>query len=373
MLGAFLEGFPVQLAIMGLLILDVACVIGEISLGVVCSPELASLQAQLDAATAHTPNATADHSSSGAAAGGNHHRMLRGAARALESAHGAAHSSVVHDVEHVLHIASLSILSVFAAHLFGLMVAFGIRNFAHHCFYVLDLVVVTVAIILESIEAPAGEIVVVLLFWRLLRIGHGVFASELVAVERVQHTRHRLHAVRKRLFAARSYTATRLRLTLMRTAATLIVRWWRERKAGGSPEAGGEEGGPALPAPSEAVRRMRMALRGDLADEALEDAATHVRLGPGAALPRDERAEAARRGLTAADLDERAEAETEGEAGDADDVDPIMHGDSSMPLRRAGKADGASQRRVRRPLHRALDALDMDSCDLVETPGASSP
>lgn len=410
-LGEWLEGSLVQLGILALLIIDVACVVGEIIIALVCEPEVSALEAEVtrlsEELAAATPNASA----------ASHRyllatpRALRGLSEASPTATTAAHGgSTMHTVEHALHITSLTILVVFAAQLLGLLVAFGPRNFARHCFYVVDAIIVITALVLESLSEPTGELIVLLLFWRVLRVLHGVMASELVAVERVAHVRKRLRAVRRRLWAARSYTATRLRMVIMRHAARDIWSWWGlvRTKSGGSTavpgrapaEAGaaaGRGGGAGATgladvvvlgtastadATTAAARKAQdgatlSRLSPEEVHEAVEDAAAAVSGRQGhwsSKLPRDERAVARRRDVDPRALKARClrdyvhnaghDALVEGEASGLIARDNSTAGtDRSPGTGKGGDTTGPKTRHMRR-LDHALDELELDDHEL---------
>eukprot|EP01117_Protostelium_nocturnum_P002149 TRINITY_DN12792_c0_g1_i2.p1 TRINITY_DN12792_c0_g1~~TRINITY_DN12792_c0_g1_i2.p1 ORF type:complete len:271 (+),score=70.86 TRINITY_DN12792_c0_g1_i2:16-828(+) len=88
-----------------------------------------------------------------------------------------AESHRIHKVEAVLKYTSWSILFVFAIEVFILLLAFGWRFFTHPL-YVIDLLIVTAAIIVEVIfhEEFSGYLVILRL-WRLLRIVHGIVTT----------------------------------------------------------------------------------------------------------------------------------------------------------------------------------------------------
>lgn len=232
-------------------------------------------------------------------------------------------------VEAALHITSLTILAIFMAQLVCLLIAFGVHRFFRHGFYVVDSVVVIVAIVLEtSLHEPASELVVLLISWRALRVLHGLIASAESAHHDFEHVRSRLRGVRRRLFTARSYTATFLRLVSMRIAARTILRWWRAARAGkltihdtdaatglsahdssASAAAGGGSGvsllagrqSPAGASPDGSTSRRSSShprlsrLPAEDMNEEIEDAAAHITgMAP---LPRDERAAARRLGF----------------------------------------------------------------------------
>jgi hypothetical protein len=393
----------VQLAILALLIVDVACVVGEIIISLVCAPEVAALQAEVAKLTEEL--AAASHNSSGAV----HHRLLQApgvasmGARALRglseaaAGHGtvAVHEeSLMHSVEHGLHIASLTILVIFAVQLLGLLVAFGVRDFVRHCFYLVDSVIVVTALVLESLSEPTGELIVLLLFWRVLRVLHGVMASELVAVERVEHVRNRLRAVRRRLWAARSYTATRLRLVIMHHAARNIWAWWRVVKSaeGGSDEsaaagvgaAGARLGGVVLESKAALVVGSRQEegkagsmLTPEEMHEAVEDAATALGGREGhwsSKLAQDERAVARRRNVDPRTLKARKLKDyvhnTAHDAVAEGETDELLshHLDSVKPAAATAGTAASTPRgtsRGRRRLDHALDELEFADHELT--------
>ena len=82
-----------------------------------------------------------------------------------------------HNVEHALHIASLVILYVFAAHLLLEMVAFG-KGFFRTWTYDVDVIIVAVALIFEQGQfAQEGALLTLLLLWRAIRVVHAVLSS----------------------------------------------------------------------------------------------------------------------------------------------------------------------------------------------------
>lgn len=95
---------------------------------------------------------------------------------------------VVHDSHfaenHAAHVAgywikiiSLSILGVFQAEAFILMIAFG-KHFWEHWGHILDAMVIPVSIIFETqISSAAAGLIVLLRFWRLIRVAHGIWES----------------------------------------------------------------------------------------------------------------------------------------------------------------------------------------------------
>lgn len=422
-LGHAMEGTVVSLIILALLIVDVTCVAGELIIALVCLPELAEKDAEiarLQDALANATGHTDSHSSHARAlllqhqhqhqAATTHHSLLRGLAASNEDgAHGTTAHSYAHEVENVLHVLSLVILSIFMVHLVALFVAFGPWSFFRHIVYPIDTVIVVTAITLESLHEPTGELVVLLLFWRVLRVLHGVMASELVAIERVDHVKKRLRAVRKRLAVARGYTASTLRLLAYRDAARLIQTWWRRVQSGEMHESIAAASATAqaaqvrpriIRAPSTLTQRLRTAdlaagghptpvapnaaaaadereeddddgeasgskeassaaslggcLRGVQLDEAVEDAAAAARYPEGhhmRRLPRDEHAHAQRTGQVVPRVAPLDDDEKEDDAAAAAAAQAVSRGSSA--------AGGGSTRRLL-PLHEALDHVHMD-------------
>lgn len=81
-----------------------------------------------------------------------------------------------HVWEHSLHVVSVSILWIFAAQIAALIALYGCEFF-RNLFYVLDLVVIAGALVLESMHITAGGLFVLLLSWRGLRVVHGLMSS----------------------------------------------------------------------------------------------------------------------------------------------------------------------------------------------------
>ena len=91
----------------------------------------------------------------------------------------------LHKVHSALLTISVIILSIFFLELTILMIGIGVRHFFNNFFYVLDLFVITVSLGLEIFfvvlkNSRASDLVGLLILfrlWRLVRIGHGIFAS----------------------------------------------------------------------------------------------------------------------------------------------------------------------------------------------------
>ena len=89
----------------------------------------------------------------------------------------AYHTKTQDDIEYALHCASLTILLVFAAQIGSLMFAYG-PSFWREPAYVFDTVVVGVALLLDMhLKLPIARIGVVVLFWRVLRVVHGLYIT----------------------------------------------------------------------------------------------------------------------------------------------------------------------------------------------------
>ena len=181
-LGKIVDGVYVHGIILTLIILDVICVICELTLAAtIC----------LD------PNA-----SSSSAGAGHRRRFLLSTA---VSPSPASPESVQHsvfcndcmqtqlDVENVLHVMSVTILFIFLFQICLLIVAYG-SNFFKNPFFMLDAVVVIVALVLEiGFHVREGALFVVLLSWRVVRIIHGFYTTvEIQHKETHKKIQHRI-------------------------------------------------------------------------------------------------------------------------------------------------------------------------------------
>eukprot|EP00850_Spirogloea_muscicola_P000905 SM000003S11150 [mRNA] locus=s3:1218461:1219498:- [translate_table: standard] len=136
-----LESKPVHLAIVGLLLVDLCAVVADI---------LQSLHGKAE----------------------DLHRCVRYLADCPGQCHGHFHER--HHSEAAFYI-SIAVLSVLAANIAALLVAFGAGFFLHPGF-VLDLVVVAVALGLEvSLSTDTAGLLAVLTLWRIVRVAHGIF------------------------------------------------------------------------------------------------------------------------------------------------------------------------------------------------------
>lgn len=93
----------------------------------------------------------------------------------LEDTQADGLSEVQSDANHVLHAISITILIIFAIHLLLLMVALG-GAFCHHKGYILDVVVISVALVVElsGVATLHGDLVTLLLLTRVVRIVHAL-------------------------------------------------------------------------------------------------------------------------------------------------------------------------------------------------------
>lgn len=181
-LGKIVDGVYVHGIILTLIILDVICVICELTLAAtIC----------LD------PNTS---SSSGAS--GHRRRFLLSS---TTSPSPMPQQSVQHDafctecmqiqldVENVLHLMSVTILFVFLFQICLLVFAYG-SDFFKNPFFMLDAVVVIVALVLEiGFHVREGALFVVLLSWRVVRIIHGFYTTvEIQHKETHKKIQHRI-------------------------------------------------------------------------------------------------------------------------------------------------------------------------------------
>ena len=124
----------------------------------------------------------------------------------------------------ILKIVSLTILSTFLCQQLLLIFAFGLYFFTKPP-YVLDFIIVTGAITLEStISSQGGGLVVLLMSWRIARVIHGFAISvktEQDAVDKYREKTDRLRDTFSRIF---SYHFSMLRLYNMRQASRMIQR-----------------------------------------------------------------------------------------------------------------------------------------------------
>eukprot|EP01138_Halocafeteria_seosinensis_P006528 gb/GECG01006673.1/.p1 GENE.gb/GECG01006673.1/~~gb/GECG01006673.1/.p1 ORF type:complete len:410 (+),score=51.09 gb/GECG01006673.1/:1-1230(+) len=168
-IGVYTESHLVQLAMLVLIIVDVAAVFGELLMHNLCHHD-------------HTVEATT----------------------------------------HILRIVSLTALSVFLFQQLLLIYAYG-AHFFMKPMYVLDFVIVLGSIILETaLSDPSGGLLVVLMLWRGVRVVHGFAVSletEQHAVDKYREKSERLRTMLTNIF---SYEFTMFRVHNMKQAARRI-------------------------------------------------------------------------------------------------------------------------------------------------------
>lgn len=139
-----------------------------------------------------------------------------------------------HSVERwelALHWTSLAIVIVLLLQQLALLIAYGLAHLKK-IFNVLDICVLLVALGLElglhGNDAPG--VIVVLLFWRVVRVIHGGLAT----AETTEHERsvllHALAAERRAHTLAISRISAFARVQAFRRAATVVSRWYARRK-----------------------------------------------------------------------------------------------------------------------------------------------
>eukprot|EP00802_Teleaulax_amphioxeia_P014807 Tamp_14885.p1 GENE.Tamp_14885~~Tamp_14885.p1 ORF type:complete len:326 (-),score=56.04 Tamp_14885:594-1571(-) len=190
-LAEFMHSPSVELALTGLLILDILCVCAEILIG------LHVLHIELDLAEEQL------------------HRLghvrrdqeLRGSLRSAEAAagtHVAGHDSlhVWEEAEHVIHLISIVILCAFSVELCLLAIALG-RRFFSSIFYVFDAIVIGSALYLDvTVQADeGGGLLLLLRLWRLVRIIHGTYV---VGSHELEHALEHMQSARECISSAQT-------------------------------------------------------------------------------------------------------------------------------------------------------------------------
>lgn len=195
-MGHVLEGHHVQLAALFLVLIDVVCVVAEIMLGSVAACEL---EAEPGVVVPEGVKAVPSHS--------------------------------VERWELALHWTSLAIVILLLLQQAALLVAYGVAHLKK-IFNVLDICVLLVALGLElglhGNDAPG--IIVLLLFWRVVRVIHGFLAT----AETTEHERsvllHALAAERRAHTLDISRINAFARVQAFRRAARVTSRWYARRK-----------------------------------------------------------------------------------------------------------------------------------------------
>uniref|UniRef100_A0A0G4I9T2 Hydrogen voltage-gated channel 1 n=1 Tax=Chromera velia CCMP2878 TaxID=1169474 RepID=A0A0G4I9T2_9ALVE len=102
---------------------------------------------------------------------------------AVEGAFGDTHGHTVHEIEHVVHWMSVTILAYLNLDVLLHLLAMGVRFF-HNWGYITDLIVAPTSLALEIFFAGVGGVIIILRLWRLVRIAHGV---AIVQLEQFEH------------------------------------------------------------------------------------------------------------------------------------------------------------------------------------------
>lgn len=191
----FLESDGVSLTVLVLIILDVVAVFGELMLSNVCDPKRDS----------------------------------------------------VHSAEGALHKFSLSILFIFAAQQLTLIIAEGPSAYFSNFWYVVDFVVVTASISLDfAISSKGGQLVVVLMGWRIVRVVHGFITTVEMQQHQVSHFKSELESMATRIRVLTQWRLTLLRARRIQNRAALIQNVlvkWRGKVAKRRAERRAAEGG----------------------------------------------------------------------------------------------------------------------------------
>jgi len=101
----------------------------------------------------------------------------------VEGAFGDTHGHTVHEIEHVVHWMSVTILAYLNLDVLLHLLAMGVRFF-HNWGYITDLIVAPTSLALEIFFAGVGGVIIILRLWRLVRIAHGV---AIVQLEQFEH------------------------------------------------------------------------------------------------------------------------------------------------------------------------------------------
>lgn len=91
-----------------------------------------------------------------------------------------------HEVGYYIKCTSLSILVIFQIESILTLIAFGLKFFSNPGF-ILDAIVIPVSILMETVlTADGASLLVVLRFWRLVRIAHGIYEAQMVQLRQTQ-------------------------------------------------------------------------------------------------------------------------------------------------------------------------------------------
>eukprot|EP01138_Halocafeteria_seosinensis_P006526 gb/GECG01006671.1/.p1 GENE.gb/GECG01006671.1/~~gb/GECG01006671.1/.p1 ORF type:complete len:345 (+),score=35.47 gb/GECG01006671.1/:1-1035(+) len=135
---------------------------------------------------------------------------------------------ICHEELHSLFYLSVAILSLFLFQQIALMVCFDVEFFKKPL-YVLDVVVVLVALVLElTIEDPEGGLLIVLMLWRAVRVVHGVAVSVETGHESNPHVKKEIEEIREQKMTMSGYTYIVARCQQMKQAARVIQQaYWK--------------------------------------------------------------------------------------------------------------------------------------------------
>lgn len=209
-LGAFVDSAWVNLFVLFLVFVDLVAVLGEIfvwaTLVNVCDLECdQGLKLSLDSDFIESYLAEDAHGAyciselgftRPANASAAAHRQLGSAGATcgdLSGLHCHMHchyDPTQHEVEVVLHWVSIAALCLLMVQVLLQMIAYGLR-FWKSPVYVIDFVVILVALVAESLPAGfrVGGLVVFLLVWRVLRVCHGAYTAAHLHRHSVEHER----------------------------------------------------------------------------------------------------------------------------------------------------------------------------------------
>lgn len=193
-LAGYLHSHSVQKALLLLLLLDVAVIFIELFLeaeypdcryverdAISCCPAASD-----DSHGSVGSHGSISHSSSAHGSDDEHHAIC--ISPFVDSTSPAACDEHKHEWVHISHdilfSLSMAVLALFQLELLGLLAAIGFRLFCSNPLYVLDFVIISISIVLETVGRAYHELygqfahaVIVARIWRFIRIGHGIFTS----------------------------------------------------------------------------------------------------------------------------------------------------------------------------------------------------
>lgn len=175
----FIHSHGVQAVLAALLALDVLVLIAEL----IITGYYPSCSVILDSCLALNSSAAEDSATTTHATSLATEDTGQCEAECIEQPHG------VHRAHEALFWMSICILIIFELELAALFAAIR-QLFFRNVLYVFDFVVVTVALVLETVlraelAQEAGGLLIFVRLWRLLRVGHGIFTD----VHEIDHTK----------------------------------------------------------------------------------------------------------------------------------------------------------------------------------------